>query len=320
MLIHSIVLLQYENVQESLAEKGVMLDLMTPITKITKQAIEEKSQRGFSLQFRKPAEILLSDHINEIHQAQQNYIDAISRAEHKFLLNVKECLKADMILGAPPITKQYSQEYKPSLKDGTKYLQCPMVNCSSATFKLRRHLESVHSHLAEYQVTYALELAKRMYRNSEPCTDISSPEKANRIVKTENYAARKDNPKECSVCGKLVINLSDHLGKIHLLAKDSETYKTKYALSELVPKCFTKIINGESVRLTGDELLEAQKNFNQTYESQTNALEQLKKVKDEMADLRSKLDETGDAATYASFKEKLSQLEEAYKTLRYVDT
>jgi len=63
---------------------------------------------------------------------------------------------------------------------------------------------------------------------------------------------------ECHVCNNLFINISGHYQNIHKITDPYQ--RLKYVIeNKVVPKCLTKIVNGKLVKLSGDELNEAEK-------------------------------------------------------------
>lgn len=276
-----------------------------------------KNQERYTLTYRRTTEQLTEEYVTSIYDAQQIYRKAVSAADAKFLENAVECMKADNILGAPTATSDVRVTLKECLKDGTQFLPCPMVNCSSGSYKLKRHLEAVHSNLNEFQKQYAVEFSKKMSQNSfkiygMPSTSIGKNPK--RV--TDNFSDRKHNPKQCKVCDKLVMNLSDHLVKVHKLDRLSPGFKETIRDSPTVPKCYTKIVHGHTVKLAGEELKEAKRAYDGTVDLQSSDLERLKHLKEKMAEYYAELNKCKDTAAYSEIKQKLAEIESEYKTLR----
>lgn len=291
------LILQHNIIQDELSNKGVSLELVRPITTVNEESLKDRKYlNSFNLTMRKMQDTLIEDYCLKVEKAHREYILAVSRADVELLSNVQECAKADKVLGAPEmkITNRLGTELK-TLKDGTKFLQCPIINCSSGSFKLKRHLQSAHSDLTDYQTSYAIELSKKMYQN-ETAHSVPGLVLKNSVKReTDNFVYKKHNPKKCPICSKLIINLSDHLTSVHKIDKTTHGYKDNLLRATVVPKCYTKIVNGMTVELTGDELKKAEESYGEKVELQSVILILLKFSQDKMTALCQQLDETNDS-------------------------
>lgn len=125
-----------------------------------------------------------------------------------------------------------STECNKPQKDGSYAHHCPIDTCQTKTFKLKRHLESLHSDLTRDQIDYAISLSKRFSRNKRNGGDkvkVNTDEENVQPVKkmkkiSNNLVSRKYNYKQCSLCSKLYLNLSDHLTKTHKINRNNEHY------------------------------------------------------------------------------------------------
>lgn len=303
-------------------KRNVSLELLNLVTTVNQNSIENSTDdHAFNLCSRISADNLTNNYCQTLSTAYQSFLEAVSAADKSFISNIAECAKADNILGASGNSAKPVDEANQclkTLKDGTKYLRCPILGCTSGSFKLRRHLKSAHQQLTDFQTTYAIELAKKMFNNSdrkdESLSSTNSPEKTKK--RQPNFATRKDNPKRCLLCSKLLMNISDHLMKFHKLDKTSTSYHHNLTNSPTVPKCFTKYVEGELQALKGEELEEAKSSYNFIVTEQANDYKTIQAIKKEMCEKRKQMDETTDSAVYGQNKKLLSELEEKYKAFR----
>lgn len=115
-------------------------------------------------------------------------------------------------------------------KDGSYSQACPVLDCNSTTFKIRRHLKDIHTELSLNQIEYAVLLAKQISRNkrklSEQTSDTTNKlNNMRNINKQTALVSRKYDYKECLVCKKLYLNLPDHLTKTHKISRSNENYE-----------------------------------------------------------------------------------------------
>lgn len=309
--------------QEQLATRGVSLDLIKPISSISEVALNDPLyEKTFDLCERKTRGQLILEYADTIYNAQQNYMKAVTKADTILLRNIQECTKADNVLGVSPVPMQNvsCSASDKTLKDGSKHLKCPMVGCMSNIFKLKRHLVSQHPSLNGYQIKYAQHISKLMFLHSPVTKETEVSGDSNLLDKRKpmqtNFVYKKLNPKQCPLCTKLLLNMGDHLSNVHNLIRSSSQYKSYLSDALVVPKCYTKIINGETVKLSGDELMEAEIAYDSQIKNQAENLSSLAQLKSEMATLRSHMNETKVADEYNALKLELLDLESKYKALR----
>ena len=130
----------------------------------------------------------------------------------------------------------------------TDQLRCPLQNCRTKTVKLRRHL---HKHnLSDDLIKYAIDCSKIFAKNSQSSKSLNKSDAPPNVNRKGNY-------KVCPLCNRLFLNLTDHLQHIHKLQKNSTEYETFLKSSEVIPRCYTKIVSGVAIRLSGKQLEEA---------------------------------------------------------------
>lgn len=277
---------QFSRIQDLLTTNGVPHDLLKFVSNVNPETIfSDKYSHAFNLSVRQSADALTREYCKTVADAYSSFSKAVSAADEKFLSNITECSKADNVLGTTTSTSALEQLKPPSqhppLKDGTKYLMCPVMNCSSGSFKLRRHIRSAHPHLNEYQINYGFQLARKLYLNDARDINVSQEVCAGKDARrkcTFNYRYKKGNPRRCLTCNKLYMNVADHLINNHKLVRESAEYVHKLRNAPVIPKCYTKTVRGEIVELTGDELEAAKAMYDVTVQAQTVELQTIRKV------------------------------------------
>ena len=78
------------------------------------------------------------------------------------------------------------------------------------------------------------------------------------------------------------MNLTDHLQHIHKLEKKNPNYENYIKCSEVIPRCYTKVVAGVVMRLTGTELEEAKELHAEELDKQRATLEELKEMRNEI--------------------------------------
>lgn len=291
-----------------MGKSGVSLTLFNTSTKINADSLIDPSyEHTFCMGQRKTKQDLISDYTKTIFDAQQTYINSVAKADKDLLLNIQECTKADNVLGAPAVPYVLTATSDKILENGSKHLQCPMIGCSCGTYKLRRHLTSVHPQLTEYQKNYAILLSKKMHLHSPTISQPRDSSDGEIAVKRKelanpNFAYKPLNPRQCPVCDKLLLNIGDHLNKVHHMPRSSEVYKSSLSDATVVPKCYIKVVKGETLKLEGDELRNAEASFGIKIDDQSRSLTTLKDLKSQMATIRKNMDETSNLEQYGSFK------------------
>ena len=94
--------------------------------------------------------------------------------------------------------------------------------------------------------------------------------------------------KKCLLCEKLCINMGDHVSSVHNSDKDDDRYENLVKSAPVIPSGFARSQGIHKVMLGGKELEESQCQNNSEVEKQQQALDKLKKLRDEMSDLSKK--------------------------------
>ena len=90
------------------------------------------------------------------------------------------------------------------------------------------------------------------------------------------------------------MNISQHISKKHKMERSERKFLECIEMSETVPKCYTKIVGREIIKLEGEELKEAKAKYDSTVGTQMTILEDLKGMRNTMKSLKRKIDEEGD--------------------------
>ena len=108
---------------------------------------------------------------------------------------------------------------------------------------------------------------------------IKSPKKS---CKVAPMVVRKGNMKQCVVCKKLYVNLSDHILNKHKISRTDPNYEAYVHAPPVVPRCYTKVSEGCRIMLEGSELEEAKAEYSEEVEVQTDTLKSIKDLKLQM--------------------------------------
>ena len=205
------------------------------------------------------------------------------------------------------------------LSDGSVKLVCPMDNCTTETFKLKRHLERQHIHLTDSQKLFALSAAREIYRNTKlegECEDSEAKKKKKKSYSNTGLVNRKFNYKECTICSKLCMNIAQHINGVHKISRNDPSCIELVQNSRTIPKCYTKEVQGKRVKLTSDELCDAEIEHASEVESQQRTLGELKLYRDKMKELRRILNEsTGEKKR--DVEHELKKTAEQYRNIRF---
>ena len=141
-----------------------------------------------------------------------------------------------------------------------------------------------------------------------------------KVYQNTNHVNRKNNYKKCSICSKLCLNIAQHIKGVHKIGGDDSLYMEYIKNSKVVPKLLTKIEYGKPVELDGSELREAKLKHGKKLANESNTLAALKNLREEMGNLKTKLQEAKNKEEYDISKKLLNEVEARYKTIRYKDT
>ena len=128
----------------------------------------------------------------------------------------------------------------------------------------------------------------------------------------------RHNRKKCIVCGRLCINMGDHVHSVHKIDSDDQ-YQYLVKSAPVVPACFIRNDGRKRVMLEGEELSEAHLKNDSEVQKQQEALEKLKKLRGEITELSNKIGEARDPEEYHKLKTALQSLDKNYKMERYKD-
>ena len=148
--------------------EDINIDLMLKVISDDSIAdIVSGSVTGTSYSFTKRLSVkeLCERFSTRIKECQISYTAGIKAAVDELKLNLNMCRRMDRIFGV-----DYKDETEESFqvlkaKDGSRLLRCPLQNCSTKTFKLRRHLRDVHPTLSDEGQDLAVEISQKFERN-----------------------------------------------------------------------------------------------------------------------------------------------------------
>ena len=138
------------------------------IGEVLSDTLTSDSVNGYTFTNRLTQHQLFENFSTKIKEFQDQYKSSVEKEIQNLKLNVKTCLKMDKILGCDEsenINGDVDTNEVKKLKDGTRKLQCPLLSCSTKSFKLRRHLKDVHNNISDEALNYAMQMALKMERN-----------------------------------------------------------------------------------------------------------------------------------------------------------
>ena len=282
----------------------------------------------YTLKQRLSAAELIKNYCHLINSAQEQYKEKIRDAELVLKRNLLTANKMDNLFKeadeeSKPENPPDQQVEKPLTGDQAR-LTCPILGCNVKTLKLRRHIENIHSSLPGGSVDTAMQMAKLMNRNTssetEPNESDAHPKRYKRENKVTGLVKKKDNFKQCKICSKLVINMTNHIKKTHKISKEHCRYHSLITTCEVVPRCLVSFQNGIPQLKTGNELVEAKAANMDLIAGQRESLEMLKKYREEMEELKLKLEIEVASDVNKEIEMKLAEVYNSYKSLRYKDT
>ena len=108
---------------------------------------------------------LINEFVDKIKIAQEIYKNSIENFIQEWKNNISMCSKMD---------EEFGEDYEGCVeddakvikaKDGSHLTKCPISNCATKTFKLRRHLRDIHPSLSENVQEFAIDISKKIERN-----------------------------------------------------------------------------------------------------------------------------------------------------------
>ena len=285
-----IVSFQVKSIHDSLLFWGVDKRLLYPqhMTRFSSDSFLYPGMvDSFDLPSRISSSSLIKQYAMKIAEAQSEYKEKLKNIDLFLRGNLGLCLEIDEILQDhgqeretwPEISDDSEKDQIAVLKDGTRRLQCPLLKCKKRVFRLKRHLENIHENLTADQRQSAIRIARiiedkkkkrlEMQNPGKKISDLYSRPSKKRIRNSGmSLVARKHNPKKCSMCSLLCINISQHLAKTHHLDRKDPCFKAHLRNSVVIPRCYTKEVKGRKVALEGKELQEAVEIYSSKIEAQ----------------------------------------------------
>ena len=278
-----------------LKEFDVSTTLLPSLIMDARQALlNETFHTSCTMKNRLTESSLLDKTAKELKDAQANYLKCIKETTQFLTCNWQICKKMDEILGCQD-SNQSNQEDEQiiKLKDGSLKLTCPLINCNLRTFKLKRHLATVHNDLKSNDIEFAVEVARQMEKNKKETSIVVKDPVVTKVKKYQNTAMvnRKGNYKECILCSKLCVNISDHIANTHKISKSDDKYGSLVRNSQLVPRLYTKTVMGKPKKLEGDELNEAMQKYSGEMKVQEDLLKELKTSREVMNNIKEEMKE-----------------------------
>lgn len=238
--------------------------------------------------------------------------------EAKLLIqkNLGTTLKLDCILGTTVYENEESEKIV-SQKDKSIRLKCPA--CPVKTFKLRRHIAAKHREISDIDCDFLVSFSKITALNSDKAAFPSEKKVKKPVNSHTSLVSKRYNLKKCCVCKKLVMNLPFHLQNAHKLKKGSEDYIDKLNC-EVIPKCYTKKVNGYFIELQGEEMKTAIESNGELIDKQQEILGKLRKLRDDVKTAGEELKSAElDEETVKKKQEKLVNMKKNYFDFRYSD-
>ena len=285
----------------------------------TLEEVELKNWEQCSLTKRTKTSELLETYVQNLKKIQEDYEEKLIQNRKMVTDNLLACQKMDSSFGV------LSDNNIPDIgverqKDGSLQVQCPILDCGAKTFKLKRHFSTAHINIPINYVNFACKISKLMAENKLKGLSTEVPAEKNdkpKRFQNTNLVSRKRNYKACCLCQRLVLNLPDHLMKTHKLNRNDPNYAHYVRSPEVIPKCLTKKENGQTVKLSGEELKHREQVLEPKLTSQFETHEKLVILRKKIDLLTKKIEENPDDADVVR---ELEELKEQYKEERFRDT
>ena len=320
--------MQVRVVNDHLSSLNVKLNLLP--TQPSEQILQSSSlwDDNCTIKKRITLKTLAIQYASEVDVAQRQYISKLSEAEDNLSKNVRMVCKMDSMFGVEEQVMDEVDDGRASnslrAKDGNLILTCPVLSCQTKTVKLKRHLHLKHREFSDTAVNYAIHSARVIEKNK----DISSARIEQRVSQTSsrkrnqvtNLVNRRHNHKKCLICSNLYKNMGEHISSVHKINPGHEQYDNLVKTAPVVPPCYIRHERGKAVMLEGEDLEIAMKSNEEEVGQQESALEELKSLRAEMAQLSSKIAETENIDEYRNLKAELKEVELQYKNARFKDS
>lgn len=272
---------------------------------------------SYNLTHRETKESLMEKFGDMVKACQEEYNDALTKSLNYFSSNIISACEMDVLFGdeistsdeiSPPTCMQRS-------KNGVLMLNCPFLQCSVETVKLKRHLVNVHSmseEKAKCGVSMATKMANSFLKKGLINNRKRKPQPLNAAT---SLVAKRHNYRICPKCKNAYKNLGQHLKDYHNM-KPTSTYYELLESAVVVPSCYTKIENGRTICMKGQELHEAKLKFHDTVKKQKESLDSLKTKKMKLQELRQEIQASPNSSPVRKLIE-IKKIREEYNNIRY---
>jgi len=189
----------------------------------------QKSVAACTLPTRMSVDELLRKICDQIKSAQVAYSNSLNVAVELYTKNVYHCHKMDNVLG-PIIERPPPQRETRRQKDGSVSVICRVSGCNTQTFRMKRHIETAHPELQTHS-PYLTEIFRIIQKNKsanemDNGQEASEPEEIqSEMPKRGTISAKQEKFRECSDCGTIVKNMTQHLVKKHRLNMTDDIYR-----------------------------------------------------------------------------------------------
>ena len=258
---------------------------MERIIEIENVDVSTLSLHTYSFTKRVTENELLRAYSRKIKAAQNDYKSKLNDAANFLTANLRKCQEMDFILGVSSDVEDGSFDNE-DVPEGKQ--RCPVNDCKASTFKLKRHLKT-HD-LTENQIEYAMNVAQLFTKNSQPTQTGPTRSKAGKPSNT-NLVNRKCNYKECPICKRLILNITDHLKNTHKINNNDSKYTDYIKHCRVVPRIYTKKKRGVTTLLANKSLDDAREEYEEEVNRQKKTLDKLKELRKEIEDLTQRLRE-----------------------------
>lgn len=182
------------------------------------------------------------DYVAHVETAQSQYLKSVYEVRTLFHNNVDGTQQMDDVFGVPtiPAIHEVDAAQPEQQRVSTKRLTCPVLPCNARTYKLRRHLKERHPELQEEVIRYAMTMSLDKEKNRSTTDVVSPPKPVNKRRFPTELVNRKNNYKECSLCGTLCKNMTNRIGKTHKILKIDSSYRGLVGECPVIPQCYLK--------------------------------------------------------------------------------
>ena len=237
-------------VQQSLHNEGVNSNIIPPHLSIErdKDLFPRGLDKGYVLSKRRSAYNLICDYASSVRKCQDDYMAHMEEAKSTLIQNVAGAMYMDSFMNTVDCTdcedsSTSDEEQDKPLKDGSLRYRCPVIGCHSQSFRLERHLKTVHNGLEQDGRDVAVNFARIMRRNKKRPKRLNNTHQSHLKKTSRSKTAlinRKLNLKKCCLCEGLVKNISQHINLVHKIERCESRFAQLIDDSPTVPQCYTK--------------------------------------------------------------------------------